>query len=38
MGWQEHFCLPAPTAELGCSQHFYFKPHKVFEEASGVHS
>lgn len=30
--------LPALTAELGCSQCFYFKPHNVFEEASGAHS
>lgn len=29
--------LPALAAELGCSQHFYFKPHNVYEEARGVH-
>lgn len=30
--------LPAFTAELNCSQHFYFKPHNVFEEVNSVHS
>lgn len=29
--------LAALTAELGYSQHFYFKPRSVFEEASSVH-
>lgn len=29
--------LPALAAELGCSQHFYFKPHNMYEEARGVH-
>lgn len=28
--------LPALAAELGCSQHFYFKPHNMYEEARGV--
>lgn len=37
-GGRSIFALPALAAELGCSQHFYFKPHSVFEEASGVHS
>lgn len=30
--------VPALTADLGCSQYFYFKPHNVYEEAVGVHS